>query len=190
LNERLLALAQWLDAQAWSVGLHESQYLYAWVETTHVLALMLFLGMLCIIDLRMLGLIFRDVPASLIAGRLDKPMMIGFGVMLVTGLLLYYAIPIRTTQSFWFRLKVVLLVAAAINAFVFRARMQAARGAWDLDRVAPRQIRIGAGLSLALWSGVVLAGRAIAYDWYDCHKALPSLMYRLAGCVDQLAVQQ
>ena len=189
MNELLLALAQWLDGQAWSVGLHESQYLYAWIETTHVLALMLFLGMLCVIDLRMLGLIFADVPASRIAERLDKPMMIGFAVMLVTGLLLYYAIPIRTTQSIWFRLKVVLLVAAAINAWVFRARMQAARDTWDLDRVPPRRLRIGAGLSLALWSGVVLSGRAIAYDWYDCHKTLPSLMYRLAGCVDPLAVQ-
>jgi len=122
LNEWLLALARWLDTHEWSTGLHESLYVYAWVETTHVLALMLFLGMLMAIDLRMLGVGFTNIPASTMAARLDKPMMIGFAVMLVTGFILFYAIPVRTTQSVWFRIKVVLLIAAGVNAWLFRAR--------------------------------------------------------------------
>lgn len=187
LNEWLLSFARWLDGQSWSTQLHESYYMYAWVETTHVLTLMVFLGMLFVIDLRMLGFAFANVPASKIAARLDKPMMIGFTVMVITGFLLFYAIPVRSTQSIWFRIKVVLLIAAGINAFLFRARMQASSGSWDTDRVAPKRIRIGAGLSLALWSGVVLTGRTIAYDWYDCHKELPAFMYWAAGCVDELA---
>ena len=119
LNELLLNLAHWFDRQSWSTSIHESIYLYSWIETTHVLTLMVFLGMLCVIDLRMLGAIFPNVPASTIAQRLDKPMMIGFAVMLITGFLLYYAIPVRTTQSLWFRIKVVLLIAAGVNAFLF-----------------------------------------------------------------------
>ena len=99
LNELLLNLARWLDSQSWSTAIHESIYLYAWIETTHVLTLMVFLGMLFVIDLRMLGAIFPKVPASVIAQRLDKPMMIGFVLMLITGFLLYYAIPVRTTPK-------------------------------------------------------------------------------------------
>jgi ABC-type transport system involved in cytochrome c biogenesis permease subunit len=135
----------------------------------------------------MLGLIFTDVPASKIAERLDKPMMLGFVVMLITGFLLYYAIPERTTQSIWFRIKVVLMVAAGINAFLFRGLMKNADGSWDGDRLAPRRMRIGAGLSLALWAGVVVTGRSIAYDWFDCHKELPYFMYWAAGCVEEMA---
>jgi hypothetical protein len=161
--------------------------MYAWVETTHVLTLAVFLGMLFVIDLRMLGLIFTEVPASTVAARLDRPMMIGFAIMVVTGLLLYYAIPIRTTQSIWFRLKVVLLIAAGINALLFRARLQAARGSWDHEPRAPKRLQVGAALSLTLWSGIVVSGRAIAYDWFDCHKDLSHLMYWAAGCVDELA---
>lgn len=37
LNEWLLRLATWLDAQQWSTDLHESYYMYNWVESTHVL---------------------------------------------------------------------------------------------------------------------------------------------------------
>ena len=187
LNELLLNLAHWFDSQSWSTSIHESIYLYSWIETTHVLTLMVFLGMLCVIDLRMLGAIFPNVPASTIAQRLDKPMMIGFAVMLITGFLLYYAIPVRTTQSLWFRIKVVLLIAAGVNAFLFRAKMQASSETWDLDPIPPKRIRIGAALSLALWAGVVITGRTIAYDWFDCHKQLPYFMYWAAGCVDEMA---
>lgn len=190
LNEVLLNLARWLDSHSWSTAIHESIYLYSWIETTHVLTLMLFLGMLCVIDLRMLGAIFPNVPASTIAQRLDKPMMIGFAVMLITGFLLYYAIPVRTTQSLWFRIKVVLLIAAGINAFLFRAKMQASSGTWDLDPIPPKRVRMGAALSLVLWAGVVITGRTIAYDWYDCHKELPYFMYWAAGCVDEMAALQ
>jgi hypothetical protein len=186
LNEFLLTFARWLASHEWSIGLHESLYMYAWIESTHVLTLMLFLGMLFVIDLRMLGLAFTRVPASRIAERLDKPMMIGFVVMIVTGFILYYAIPERTTQSIWFRIKVILLIAAGINALLFRARMKASVGDWDTDKKAPRRIRVGAGLSLALWSGVVMTGRAIAYDWFDCYQDLAPFMYWSAGCVEQM----
>ena len=190
LNELLLSLARWLDEQTWSTALHESLYMYAWIETTHVLTLAVFLGMLFVIDLRILGLMLTTVPASTIAERLDRPMMLGFAVMVITGLLLYYAIPVRTTQSIWFRIKVVLMIAAGINALLFRNRMRALSGSWDGTSPAPRRLRVGAGLSLALWAGVVVTGRSIAYDWFDCNKPLPYFMYWAAGCVDEMAELQ
>ena len=186
LNHLLLDLAQFLDAQAASTSLHESYYLYGWIETAHVLTLTVFLGMLLIIDLRMLGLAFRSVPASVIAARLDRPMMIGFAVMVITGLALFYAIPVRTTQSIWFRLKVVLLLVAGLNAFLFRRAMRNSVSDWDHDSSPPARIRAGAILSLCLWTGVIATGRSIAYDWFDCHQQLPRVMYWAAGCVAEL----
>ena len=116
MNTWLLHFAEWIGATWFSVSLHESYYAYAWIESLHVVTLMISLGMLIVIDLRMLGVWLKDVPASKIAERLDRPMIIGFSIMVVTGVLLYVGIPIRTTQSLWFRIKVILLVAAFINA--------------------------------------------------------------------------
>lgn len=187
LNEWLLALAQFLADQAWSIALHESIYAYAWVETIHVLTLTLFLGMLVIIDLRMLGWAFSGFPATVLARRLNQPMLIGFAVMVVTGLILYYAIPIRTTQSIWFRIKVVLLIVAGINAWLFHRVLRNRAGTWSDRGLPPLRVRAGAAFSLILWGGVVFSGRAIAYDWFDCHKPLTGLMFWAAGCVDELA---
>ena len=148
---------------------------------------MLFLGMLAVIDLRMLGWAFNKTPASVVAARLNTPMIIGFVVMIVTGFLLFYAIPVRTTQSVWFRIKVVLLIAAGINAYLFHRQMRASVGSWDTAPRPPQRIRNGAATSLALWLGVIFTGRAIAYDWYDCHKPQSEFVYWIAGCVDELA---
>ena len=68
--------------------------------------------------------------------------------------------------------------------------MQASSGSWDLDPIPPKRIRVGAMLSLALWAGVVITGRTIAYDWFDCHKQLSYAMYWAAGCVDEMAALQ
>ena len=187
LNELLLRFAEWLDTHAWSSALHESYYMYSWVESTHVLTLALFFGMLVVIDLRMLGLAFTSVPASTISKRLETPMFIGFAIMVVSGLLLVYAVPVRTTNSIWFRMKMVLFVVAGINAILFWRKMKSAADSWDNDPVPPKRIRTGAGVSLALWSGVVAFGRLMAYDWYDCHQNLPYFMYWVAGCVHEMA---
>ncbi len=183
LNSALLEFATWLDGLAWTNGIHESLYLYNWIETTHVLTLMLSLGMLFMIDLRMLGVALPNVPASKLAERLDRPMLIGFTIMLLTGLLLYSAIPVRTTQSLWFRIKMILLIAACINAWLFRRKMVQAAQSWDLAPKPPRRMRVAGGLSLALWAGVIVTGRFIAYDWFDCGGENPAFIDWAAGCL-------
>ena len=174
---------RWLAGTSWSTGLHESFYMFNWLESTHVLTLMLSLGMLFIIDLRMVGLAFKNTPASQLASRLDMPMNIGFGIMIVTGILLFTAIPDRYTQSVWFRLKLILLVLAFINALVFRRHMNASVSTWDKDPVPPKRTRIAGATSLALWTLIVICGRFIAYDWYDCGKTENSdFINWAAGC--------
>jgi uncharacterized membrane protein len=185
-NQMIYDFAVWLDTHSQSTALHESFYMYNWIESTHVLALMISLGMLFLIDLRMLGLALPDIAASTLAQRLSLPMLVGFGVMIVTGLMLFYAIPVRTSQSLWFRIKIVLLIAAAINAWLFHRRMRVAGTDWDTMRKAPRPLRWGAGLSLLFWALIVICGRLIAYDWFDCRTSPIEPIASVAGClIDQ-----
>jgi uncharacterized membrane protein SirB2 len=157
--------------------------MYNWVETTHVLTLMLSLGMLLLIDLRMLGYALPGVPASKLAERLNVPMLIGFGIMVISGVLLVYAIPVRSSQSIWFRFKLVLMIAAAVNAFLFHRRMNESVSSWDLEARAPKRLRVGAGLSISFWVAVVICGRLIAYDWFDCSRNPPAFIGTMAGCL-------
>jgi uncharacterized membrane protein len=184
LNQLIYDCALWLDASAWSTLLHESYYMYSWVETTHVLSLTISLGMLFFIDLRMLGMALPQVPATTIARRLQLPMYIGFGLMIITGLLLFYANPVRNAQSVWFRIKFLLLLGAAVNAWVFHYRMKQSVASWDSAPLAPQNIRSAALLSLLFWTLIVVCGRLIAYDWYDCARGQSGLINVFAGCID------
>ncbi len=164
--------------------LHESYYMYSWVESTHVLSLVLSLGMLFFIDLRMLGIALPLLPATSIARRLQLPMFIGFSLMIITGLLLFYANPVRNAQSVWFRIKFLLLIGAAVNAIVFNYRMKQSVTGWDSAPSAPKDIRSGALLSLLFWTLIVICGRLIAYDWYDCSHGPSAFINVFAGCID------
>jgi hypothetical protein len=55
---------EWLANTEWSIALHESLYAYAVIESIHVWALCLFVGFAVLLDLRLVGAIFRDVPVS------------------------------------------------------------------------------------------------------------------------------
>ena len=181
------SFAQWVDSHAWSTALHESLWVYPLVESTHVLTVMLFVGMLAMVDLRMLGLAFRETPVSELTSRLLPWSVAGFVIMVTTGVLLFYAIPVRTAHSVWFRVKVVLLIVAGVNAWWFHRRVSRDRERWDRQPKPPAGVRVTAAVSLGLWTGVIVAGRMIAYNWFDCDRPQSAFISWAAGCAVELA---
>src|SRR3954452_25076147 len=128
----LLPFCQWLAATPGSIALHESLFMYPVVESVHVLTLCLFVGMSTFLDLRLLGLTLKRVPLTDITNRLFPWMFAGFTVMVISGVLLFYAIPIRSYQSIWFSKKCVLLICAGLNAWIFPATIYRSARTWDL----------------------------------------------------------
>ena len=119
------------------------------------------------LDLRLLGLAMKQVPASDVIARLVPWAKAGFVIMAITGLLLFYAIPVRTYQSIFFRAKVAMLILAGLNVWHFHSRVEPRVADWDPTASTP---------VAALWrpssrssSGRARrAGRMIAYNWFDC----------------------
>ena len=180
----LLPFCEWLASTKWSIALHESLMAYPLIETSHVLSLMLFVGSVNFVDLRLLGWALRDVPVSEVTRRVLPWTVAGFVVAVVTGLLLFYAIPVRTYQSVWFRVKVVMLIVAGINAGLFHLAQRGGPFAWDADPRPPRRARVAGAVSLVAWATVIVMGRMIAYNWFDCDRQpQPELVNLLAGCV-------
>ena len=73
----------------------------------------------------------------------------------------------KTYLNIFFRIKVALLVLAGVNAAVFQLTIWRSMDQWDVDPVPPLRARLAAGVSLVLWAGIVVAGRMIAYNWFD-----------------------
>jgi len=176
------AFCVWLAGTSGSIALHESLYMYPLVESIHVLTLCVFVGLAAMLDLRLMGVTLRGVPVSEVARRFLPWMGFGFTVMLTTGVMLFYAIPIRSYHSVWFRTKLILLVLAGLNAWLFHARVWRRVAEWDVDPVPPRAARVAGTASLVLWGAIIVTGRMIAYNWFDCDKPQPAFIVWAAGC--------
>jgi hypothetical protein len=177
-----LRLVEWLEMQPGSTAIRESLYLYPYLESIHVWTLTLFVGLVAILDLRLLGLALRRIPVSDVQKRLFPWTMAGFAIMTVSGLLLFYAIPIRTYHSVWFRGKLIFLALAGLNAWLFHTGIYRRVAEWDLASLVPRRARIAGLASLLLWTLIIAFGRMIAYSWFDCDVPQSALVQYLAGC--------
>lgn len=178
----LSTFAAWLAQTEGSIALHESLYLYPIVETIHVMAIALFGGTIAMVDLRLLGRAYTGTPVSEMTRRMLPWTVAGFIVLVLTGLLLFYAIPVRTYHSLWFRLKVLLMLVAAVNVWWLHQRINRDRARWDTHPKPPRAARVAAAISLCAWIGVIVAGRMIAYNWADCDRPQPAWVRVLAEC--------
>jgi hypothetical protein len=180
----LLSFCEWLARSEWSIALHESLYLYPLLETAHVLSLLLFVGTVTFVDLRLLGWVFREAAVSEVTARLLPWTLVGLAISMVTGSLLFYAIPVRTFQSLFFRIKVVMLLAAGVNAALFHRATRKGALAWDRDPTPPLRARVAGAVSLVAWATVIVMGRMIAYNWFDCDRQpQPAFVNWAAGCI-------
>lgn len=185
-----LAFFGWLGESPWSVALHESQYAYSIIESIHVWAMAFFFGLVAMFDLRLLGWTLRDVPASEVVARLRPWTIAGFAVMVATGSLLFYAIPLRSYQNIFFRFKMLLLLLAGLNMWLFHAHVYP-KVLVAADGGAPvKEARTAGAISLTLWTGIVMSGRMIAYNWFDCDRQPQGdIINFLTSCIPDGTVQ-
>ena len=183
----MLEIAIWLSETKWSIALLESLYMWSWIESAHVLSICFFIGILLFVDLRLMGAVFTKLPISEMNKKVLPWSLFGFGLMIVTGFLLFYANPVRSYQNIFFRFKVILILFAGLNAFLFHRQMKLEGMKWDEGKSIPKSVHIKAVASLVLWSGVIISGRMIAYNWFDCDRQpQPEWVNWAAGCVMDL----
>jgi hypothetical protein len=160
----LYGWCQWLEHTPLAFGIAESTWLFPLIEGSHVLALPLSVGMILIVDLRLLGLAFRSGLASRIMKEVLRWSTPGFVVMFITGGLLFMTHAGTAYGNTFFRAKVILLVLLGVNAAVYQVIFYPKMAQWELARRTPIGAKLCAGLSLIAWIGVIVCGRTMAYQ--------------------------
>ena len=153
----------WLHDTSFGTLIRESTWAEPIIETIHVLTLTVFLGFIILLDLRLLDLIMLRTRVSTVFQQL-KPWLFGsFGIMLITGISLFAGDPVLFYGTIFFKLKMLMLLAAALNVIVFNLTLGRTLVQWDARAHTPRAVKISGLLSLVLWIAVVACGRGIAY---------------------------
>ena len=119
----------WLENTAFAVSLKESAYLFPIVEGTHLLGMSVSVGLILLLDLRLLRVAFPTEPVSRIMRQVGPWMVAGFGLVFATGLALFAANASSAYVNWFFRLKLALVVLAGLNAAYYQYRLLPQDGA-------------------------------------------------------------
>ena len=151
----------WIEGSWLGVTLRDLVWAFPAAEILHFTGLCLLLGALIVIDLRLLGFA-RGLPARAIDDLLPLA-WIGFSINLVTGFLFFVAAPFFYYPNGPLCIKLVLILLAGANALWFQRALRDEVDHLEAGAEASARVKVSAGASLALWTGVVLFGRLIMF---------------------------
>jgi hypothetical protein len=153
---------RWLENTGLAVTVRESAWLYPAVETVHIIGFVMLVGAAAMFDLRLLGA-SSGLPVSDTARHLLPWSRASLLAVLPSGLMLFMSNAMALSTNPAFRLKLVLLATAGVNAYVFHRWPFKTVTAWNRGVPTPAGAKISAAVSLALWASVITCGRFIAY---------------------------
>src|SRR5580700_6342122 len=129
----ILTVCEWLQSMPWASGVKESSWQFPVIESVHSLALSVMLWPAAILDLRLLDLVMRRRPVSQVAAQFLPWTWTGFMVMVLSGVVLFWSEAVKCYNSPFFRVKVILLGVAGVNALIFHNTVFRRVGSWDQD---------------------------------------------------------
>jgi hypothetical protein len=154
----LIGLFQFFEHSAVGEWIRASTYAFAVIECFHLLGMVCLLGSLITVDMRLLGFGLTRQPAAKVAAALAPVTWIGLGTMVVTGLMLFSSEALKCYDNEAFPWKMLCFFSGLFIYLTIHRRV---------TRLEDAKIGVGAktvaAVSLLLWFGVAVAGRAIAF---------------------------
>jgi hypothetical protein len=168
----------WLNASVWSpfvkramsttigTAIAESSWLFAIIESVHLIGLSLLGGAVLIVDSALIGILFRGESVAKIARAADPWLRAGIALTMSSGVLLFLSEATKFhSYLFWDSAEAPFIFKMLFLALAIGFTLTIRRGATQLVAVqAPtdRQRAIGI-LSVLLWTSVAVGGRAIGF---------------------------
>ena len=159
----LRSLFEWVDAFPSSIAMRESLYAFPVLLTVHLVSLVMFAGLVMMMDLRLIGVAYRGTPFSEVQRRLFPWQMVAMVVTSLAGILLFYMQPMRYFGKVIYWIKIALIVLATVNVLLFHFVTYRSIDKWDITN-PPVAAKVAGWLSIALWGCIVTTGRLTAYD--------------------------
>lgn len=149
---------QWLDTTSASHFLQASTYTFPIIEAIHLMGITIMLGAVVTVCLRLLGFGIRQEASDIQAG-ISKWTWIGFWIVVITGLLMVVAEPIKLSRNSMFGYKVYFLAAGyLLHFFGYLVLLKPGRA-----KAQPLLSKLVAILLLACWIITGTGGRLIGF---------------------------
>lgn len=150
---------QWIDAAAIGGFVTGARWMWPTCETLHFIGLSLLLGVVFLVDLRMLG--FMKYVSFPSLHRLLPWAILGFGMNALTGMLFFIGMPEQYINNSAFQWKIFFVLVAGANALYFTMFDEA----WTLapGDDAPFRAKFAAVSASFLWIGILWCGNMLPF---------------------------
>lgn len=162
--ELLDTLLRLLQGSALGQTVRSAAYVYPVLEAVHILGIGLLIGPAFTFDIRLTGVAHRVLSVPTAARYLLPVSHVGFAIVVLTGIALLSAQALMVAAAAAAPWKFGLLVLACLNVLVFHAGIYRRVDTWGDAAVTPVAARVAAGVSLIAWTGIIFAGRFLAYS--------------------------
>lgn len=159
----LSELSKWLAATPLSHTIQTTSWIIPTIQIIHILGVAVVFSSAVLVDLRIWRLLERDIPLTQVARRFLPPIWPALLILLITGSLLIIGEPRRSLLNSTFYLKMALLAVAIMLTAGLQRSISLSPDSWDKDRRRRLAARFAATASIAVWCGILFAGRWIAY---------------------------
>ena len=159
----LSELSKWLAATPLSHTIQTTSWIIPTIQIIHILGVAVLFSSAVLVDLRIWRLLERDIPLTQVARRFLPPIWPVLLILLITGSLLIIGEPRRSLLNSTFYLKMALLAVAIMLTAGLQRSISLSPNSWDKDRRRRLAARFAATASIAVWCGILFAGRWIAY---------------------------
>jgi len=156
-----MAFLEWLEFSALADWVATSAWGYPLMLTSHSVGLAIIVGILFVINMRILGY-FSSISVASLRCFL-KLAWAGFVVNLISGLALFVAQATFFATHIAFLIKIAAIFFALINAVFIQNMLRRQGEAWDKGEPITGHAKTLAICSLTLWLVAIIAGRLIAY---------------------------
>jgi hypothetical protein len=146
-----------------SVAIAESSFYFPILECVHVAAISIVVGVIAVVDLRLLGLAWVARPIDELADELTASTWIAFVIALLSGGLMFITKAPEYVKNPMFQYKMALLLLAGLNMAAFHLFTYKTVAVWREHRLPIVTARLAGGASIALWIAIVFLGRWIAF---------------------------
>ncbi|WP_075657444.1 DUF6644 family protein [Pseudochrobactrum sp. B5] len=138
-------------------------HLYPILMSLHVVGIALLVGPAIAVDLRLLGVARNVVPVTVVTRYLLPISHVGFAIVALTGLTMFSGVALTVGMSSAAPWKLGLIILAGLNIVTFHGGIYRTVREWDLAAPTPIRAKTAAVVSASTWTGVVFAGRFLAY---------------------------
>jgi hypothetical protein len=157
----------WLQTTSIASAIGENEILFPWIESVHVLAIVLVVGTISIVDLRLLGVASLDLTVRRVMRDVIPYTWGAFAVAAITGSLMFSSDAVHYAHNRLFQGKLVLLALAGLNMAVFHFIGVGDIERWDTGTGhTPMAAKAAATISLVVWIAVVAFGRGIGFTMH------------------------